>query len=192
MMDYGVKRLDPDNGEMPRYHLFDERGRLLLEAEQERPQPADARRQVRLSRPGGKLLASIDLPAAAEEVAEVGASTDYALVHDYAVYAIITQHHRPVTEEQEAARLYFTLEVEGEEWLALSRPEPDECYALYDAVPTGLNTYNVLTELDLPPVLGRIYLTDDEYDFGVKLDPQRLEQTALVVLALVLLIDRAL
>ena len=151
----------------------------------------DERRQVRLARPDGRLLATIDLPEA-EPGAESAIEADYAIIHDYAVYAILSVHRRQGKNDPSNG-IYLTLEVEGEKWLALPDPELDLCYALYDDIPAGLHTYDAISELDLPMCIGRICLVNsNQYAFTVDLAPYRLEETGLVVLALAVLIDRAL
>lgn len=152
----------------------------------------DERRQVRLARPDGRLVATIDLPEAAVGEAEAKVEADYAIIHDYAVYAILSLHRREVEGAPDDG-IYLTLEVEGEKWLVLPDPELDLCYALYDDVPAGLHTYDAISELDLPLCIGRICLVNNsEYAFTVDLAPYRLEETGLVVLALAVLLDRAL
>jgi hypothetical protein len=47
-----------------------------------------------------------------------------------------------------------------------------------------------LTELDLPPSIGRICRDAGDYAFGVNLAPTRLQQTGLIILALAFLIDQ--
>lgn len=200
-MDYAVKRLSPGEGELPNYHLVDPQERVLLVADQSVDHGPDARRQVRLARADGKLLATIDLPESGGLSADGAA--DYAIVHDYAVYAILSVHRRPTSEEtgKEAGAVkttdkavkgnghYLTLEVEGEKWLVLHHPELPYCFAIYDEIPAGLHTYSTITELDLPPSIGRICQTEDEYAFTASLDPYRLQQTGLVVLSLAYLLD---
>jgi hypothetical protein len=93
------------------------------------------RRQVRLARPDGRLLATIELPLADSSAG----TTDYAIIHDYAVYAILSVHSR-ATEDGAPAVPYFTLEVEGERWMALPEAQLEGCYALYDEVPRGLSS----------------------------------------------------
>lgn len=199
-MDYAVKRLSPGQGKLPNYHLIDPQGRVLVVADQSVARGPDERRQVRLARADGKLLATIDLPETG--ILNANNTADYAIVHDYAVYAILSIHRRPAGEEtgkngsKNAGRSsmrnshYVTLEVEGEKWLVLHHPEEPHCFAIYDEIPAGLHTYTTITELDLPPSIGRICHTEDEFAFTANLDPYRLQQTGLVVLALAYLLDR--
>lgn len=192
-MHFAVKRLLAPTGPQPEvanYHLLDRDGALLMVADQTVGPDLDERRQVRLARPDGRLLATIDLPEAPTDGVSPKAKTDYAIIHDYAVYAIVSVHH--LEPEDNGNGVYFSLEVEGEKWLALPDPELDLCYALYDDIPAGIHSYDAIAELDLPLCIGRICLVNSEaYAFTVDLAPYRLEQTGLVVLALAVLIDRA-
>ena len=177
---------------MPTYHLLDPKGAVLMAAEQSATRAPSGRRQVHLARPDGRLRATIDLPETGALSADSVA--DYAIVHDYAVYAILSLHRRPASEEADGAREnhYLTLEVEGETWLVLHHPERANCFAIYDEIPAGLHTYDTITELDLPPSIGRICQTEDDVTYTVNLEPYRLQQTDLVVLSLAYLLDRVI
>jgi len=189
-MDFMVQRLTPDADEPPTYVLQDARGSSLLQADQSQGPSPDSRRQIRLARPSGRLVATIDLPQAAAESTGDEQRVDYAIIHEYAVYAIISVRRRPTSETETGTNVYFMIEVEGETWLILPHPEHEACYAFYDEVPAGLYTYDTLTELDLPTGIGRICRNGDERALTVNLEPFRLAHTDLVVLALALLIDR--
>jgi hypothetical protein len=184
-MDFAVRRLSSGAGNAPNYHLLDAQDNVLIVADQSVMPDAEQRRQVRLARPDGRLLATIDLPLA-DSSAE---TADYAIIHDYAVYAILSVHPR-VTEDGSPSAPYFTLEVEGERWMALPDPTMDHCYAVYDEVPRGLFPYGVLADLDLPAAIGRLCALDGDHAYTASLDPDRLQQPALVILALAYLIDR--
>lgn len=185
-MDLAVRRLTASAGGAPNYHLLDPQGNILLVADQSIAPNLDERRQVRLARPDGRLLATIDLPLAGSGAE----SADYAIIYDYAVYAILSVH-APESEERELTGPYFTLEVEGERWAAVPDPTLDHCYALYDEVPRGLTPYGSLADLDLPPAIGRICRVDTDVAFTVTLDLARLQQPDLIILALAYLIDRS-
>lgn len=189
-MDYAVKRVLPQQAKVASYHLLDAADNLLLVADLTVVEGEETRRQLRLVRPDARVLATIDLPQA-NEGEKTKQTADYAIVADYAVYAIVSAHRRTDGESGGPGRAYFTLEVEGEKWLALARPDDETCYTLYDAVPSGLHTYNTLTELDLPPAIGQICRVREEYDYRIDLEPNRLQQTPLVVLAVTYLIDQA-
>lgn len=190
-MDFTVQRTTPEAGEPPSYVLYGERGNTLLMADQIESADPESRRQIRLARPSGRLVATIDLPQVAANVVDDSQRTDYAVIHEYAVYAIISVRRRPVAEATAQPPVYYLLEVEGETWLVLPDPEKSGCFAFYDEVPAGLHTYDTLTELDLPAGIGDICRNGDEWRVTVRLEPRRLLHTDLVVLALALLIDRA-
>ena len=185
-MDYAVRRLAL--GDLPNYHLLDESGTVLMVADQTVAPKVDERRQVRLARPDGKLLAVLDLPQTSTTEGQGVESADYAIIYDYAVYAILSVHHRSDVAEEMAAT-YFTLEVEGEKWLALWHAEEDNCYALYDQIPGNIHTYRNVAELELPPSIGRICRGEEKVAYTVTLNPGRLRHTGMVVLALAFLID---
>lgn len=190
-MDFTVLRTirEPD-GHLT-YVLNDASGSSLLLADQMESAPPDSRRQIRLARPSGRLLATIDLPQHARNSLEESRRIDYAIIHEYAVYAIISVRRRPPSDSSNQNHVYYTLEVEGETWLVLPDPEDEACYMLYDEVPAGLQTYDTLTELDLPPGIGRICMGGDEVIASATLEQRRLMHTDLVVLGLALLIEQA-
>ena len=190
-MDYSVRRLDPETGHPPYYQLFDANGELLLVADRRMATESEEEDQLRLTRPDGRLMATVDLPeiTMADDEAEDPFVADYAVVQDYAVYAILNVQGR---EELNDGDIYFMMEVEGEKWLVLPHPEEENCYAFYDQVPAGLRTYDRLTEVDLPPCIGRLCRTEGEHAFSAELSPERLQQTGLVVLALAYFIDKRL
>jgi hypothetical protein len=183
-MDYTVRRLSSGAGQPSNYHLLNRQDTVLIVADQSVAPDAEARRQVRLARPDGRLLATIELPL----VDSSAGTTDYAIIHDYAVYAILSVHSR-ATEDGAPAVPYFTLEVEGERWMALPEAQLEGCYALYDEVPRGLSSV-ALADLDLPPAIGRLCAGAGDYAYTVSLDEERLQQPELIVLALAYLIDR--
>lgn len=187
-MEYIVRRTTSETGEFPTYTLLDTNGATLLHADQSQGPPPDSRRQIRLMRPGGRLLATIDVPPTT--VDEDEQRLDYAIIHDYAVYAIVSVHRRHNSEGNGSAERYFVLEVEGETWLLLPHPEQNACYALYDEAPASLDTYDTLTELDLPRHIGRFCRDGDDRALSIQLDSARLTHTNLLVLALALLIDQ--
>lgn len=190
-MDYAVRRQMSGQSEASTYELLDADGNVLLVADQTQGALPDERRQLRLAGPGGRLLATIDLPQASAEGEGDVQEIDYALIHDFAVYAILSQRRRP-GDNHTPNGTYFILEVEGETWLVLPDPEADGCYALFDEVPAGLHTYDALSDLDLPSAIGHICHSDNghEHDWRADIAPNRLQETGLLVLALAFLIDR--
>ena len=190
-MDFTVLRTTHEPDEHLTYVLNDASGSSLLLADQMQSPPPDSRRQVRFARPSGRLVATIDLPQQARSTLEESRRVDYAIIHEYAVYAIMSVRRRLPSDSAAQSSLYYTLEVEGETWLILPHPEEEACYTFYDEVPAGLQTYDTLTELDLPPGIGRICKGEDEVILSATLEPRRLMHTYLVILGLALLIDRA-
>lgn len=188
MMDFAVRRLTPGTDSVPNYHLLDPDGNVLIVADQSAAADLDERRQVRLARPDGRLLATIELPLIENSNGAEGAA-DYAIIHEYAVYAIFSVHRRPPAENGNQLATYFTLEVEGERWMVLPDPAMDHCYAIYDQVPKGLFGYETHGDLDLPPSIGHLCAVEDEWAYTVSLDPERLRETGLLVLALAYLVD---
>lgn len=187
-MDYTVRRLTSGADQPPNYHLLDLQDTVLMVADQNVAPDTEERRQVRLARPDGRLLATIELPLL-DSAAE---TADYAIIHDYAVYAILSRHAR-LNEEGSPAAPHFTLEVEGERWLALPDPKQDGCYTLYDEAPRGLSSYGAPADLDLPPAVGNICHQegDGDHAYVISLDDERLQQPELIALTLAYLIDRS-
>lgn len=185
-MEYRIKRLLPQmNGR--RYHLYDAQGQLILVADHGSPWlPSDPRRHVRFARPDGYPLASLDLPWRPGESAKRQKHVSYAIIFDHAVYAIVNEH----AQKERAELPYFTVEVEGMQWLALPLPEPSVLLALYDEIPNGLGVYkDAVAEQMLDPVAWIRAATGD-YDFYAKFPSGALDQSALVALALIFLADR--
>jgi hypothetical protein len=178
-------------GEAGAYELLDASGNVLLVADQTEGALPDERRQLRLTGPGGRLVATIDLPQPSAEGQSDVQEIDYALIHNFAVYAILSQRRRPGNNHS-ADGTYFILEVEGETWLALPDPDANGCYALFDEVPVGLHTYEAVSDLDLPSAVGHICYSNNghEHDWRADIAPNRLQETGLLVLALAFLIDR--
>lgn len=160
-----------------------------MRAEQSAGAEPDQRRQLRLVRPNDRIAATMDLSQVTAEKKNGGNDADYAIIHDYAVYAIFGVRRRSVPDEQAGHTTYFTLEVEGGTWLILPHPESANCYAIYDEVPVGLHTYDTLTDVDLPEPFGSICRVSDDHTFEVDLSRYRLQHTSLIALALAFLID---
>ncbi len=183
-MNYTIKRLTTDKAAPASYHLFSESGNLLLVADavtRGDSQPP----QVRFARPDGTLLATMNLPAR-----DAGSRPDYAIIQDFAVYAIITMEHRPGAAPGSVFHTYLTLEAEGGNWLVLPRQQPPGSFNVYGQMPDGLHTYKNLVESDLPEPIGHVYQAEEgDRDFLVELTTRRWRQTSLVVLALVYLLD---
>lgn len=191
-MDFTVDRTASEADGTSVFILRDSQGTALLRAEQAQGPPPEHRRQIRLSRPSGRVVATIDLPQLETATTPAEKRTDYAIIHDFAVYAIISVCRRSDADEGGPTEDYFLLEIEGETWLALPDQEGVGCYALYDEVPAGLHTYETLTELDLPDSIGRLCRQAEQpAAVNITLSPLRLKHIDLVLLALGLLIDRS-
>lgn len=189
-MDFVVRRLTPSADSAPNYHLLDPDGKVLIVADQSVAADLDARRQVRLARADGRLLATIELPLV-ENDGVTADTADYAIIHEYAVYAILSVHQRKSADDGGQPQTYFTLEVEGERWMVLPDPEIAGCYAIYDEVPKGLFGYETHAGIDLPPSIGRLCAGDEDWAYSASIDPDRLRETGLIVLALAYLVDNA-
>ncbi len=189
-MDFAVRRLTPSADSAPNYHLLDPDGNVLIVADQSVAADLDARHQVRLARPDGRLLATIELPLV-ENNGGAAETADYAIIHEYAVYAILTVHRRKVRNGGGPPGPTFTLEVEGERWMVLPEADRAGCYAIYDEVPKGLFGYETHAHVDLPPSIGRLCAEEEELAYTAALDPERLRETGLIVLALAYLVDSA-
>jgi hypothetical protein len=197
-MDFGIRRLRVAGMEAGApYHLFDRDGRLILVADTGTPWiTADARQHVRFALPDGKEVATLDLPwnGKSQPKKEVR-HTAYAIIQNHAVYAIINEYTRPAAEGKKA-RPYFVIEVETAMWLAAAQRGEGgvATYAVYDEVPPGINTPEGVAIADFPEPIGTIKQGTADgnllYDYTVQLVLGRVTHSALVVLALVFLIDR--
>jgi hypothetical protein len=82
------------------------------------------------------------------------------------------------------------LEVEGEKWLILAEDGARTHYNVYDAVPPGLATYAEPIASELPEPIAHLVENLDRSGYDVVMPDDRLQQTALLALALTFLIDR--
>jgi len=188
-------------GEMARrYHLFDRADQLLLVADQGSAWlPADQPPGVRFARADGERVASMDLPRPTDRRPE--RQHNYAIIHEHAVYALITTPVRPPSGATGPLTsssgivwpfMRLMLEVEGHRWLGLRwREEAGPLLVLYDAAAAGLSLAVERDSSDLPEPLGLLEVGAGDYDFDLTLPAGRLEQGALVGLALVFLIDNS-
>ena len=188
-------------GEMSRrYHLFDRADQLLLVADQGSAWlPADQPPGVRFARADGERVASMDLPRPTDRRPE--RQHNYAIIHEHAVYALITTPVRPPSGATGPLTsssgivwpfMRLMLEVEGHRWLGLRwREEAGPLLVLYDAAAAGLSLAVERDSSDLPEPLGLLEVGAGDYDFDLTLPAGRLEQGALVGLALVFLIDNS-
>ena len=187
-------------GEMARrYHLFDRAAHLLLVADQGSAWlPADHPPGVRFARADGERVASMDLPRPTDRRPE--RQHNYAIIHEHAVYALITTPVRPPSGATGPLTsssgivwpfMRLMLEVEGHRWLGLRwREEAGPLLVLYDAAAAGLSLAVERDSSDLPEPLGLLEVGAGDYDFDLTLPAGRLEQGPLLGLALVFLVDQ--
>lgn len=184
MFDFGVRRL-PRIGQERRYHLFDDQGQLVLVGDYQTPWlENDPYHHLRLARPDGKLVATLDMTDAAQQ-GRAGASGSYAIIYDYAVYGILNTF-RPGGQ----AAPYFAIEVEGQRWLALAEEDDRAQYALYSRVPARLGRDAAPDPRQLGDPIGSLRGDDAGYAYTLALPARSLRQRELLALALVFLIDR--
>jgi hypothetical protein len=200
MISYRVRRLHAPGEMARRYHLFDRADQLLLVADQGSAWlPADQPPHVRFARPDGERVASMDLPRPTDRRPE--RQHNYAIIYEHAVYALITTPVRPPSGATGPLTsssgivwpfMRLMLEVEGHRWLGLRwREEMGPLLVLYDAAAAGLSLAVERDSSDLPEPLGLLEVGAGDYDFDLTLPAGRLEQGALVGLALVFLIDNS-
>ncbi len=185
-MHYRVKKLMIDADQQTTgYNLLSEQGNLLLAGDLGLATEAkEGLREMRFTRPDGTLLATMKFPAGEDPSAAEWVGTDFAVIQDYAVYAIFTPR------QQEDNTPILTLEAEGGNWLVLPRAEPPNSFALFGQLPDGYHTFDRTVEAELPPQVGRVVPAEEEvYHFNIELTARRWRQTSLVVLALVFLLD---
>jgi hypothetical protein len=188
MVDFGIRRLAPFEN-ASRYHLYNDEGQLVLVADHRSPWlPEHASRQVRFANPDGSPLASLDLPQILPNNGRVSSEINYAIIFDYAVYAIISEIN-PSAGITATGHPYYTLELEGKNWLALPVGKDGSVYALYDNLPTGFNHHVQLDVDDLPEPTGFIRRDTEGFDFVATIPLSKLRQRELVSMAMVFLID---
>jgi hypothetical protein len=184
MIHFGVRRLPIVDSDR-RYHLFDDQEQLLLVADYNSPwlanEPAPA---VRLARPDGDLVATMDMTNARPSANQPDRGGSYAIIYDYAVYAIITQ-----IAHDDALKSLYLIEVEGERWLALTQNEDPWRYALYDRAPARLDSRRVPEASRLAEPVGFVRRGSAVYDYTVELPAGSLRRPKMLSLALVFLID---
>lgn len=169
MMTYKVKRLERGDGIPAGYHLFDQSETLLFVAD---PGLAQEAKAMRFARPDGTLCAMMNVPKLAD--------VEYALIQDFAVYAMFNRLARP-----EGMCLIF--EVASERWLI--RPEA-EGYVVYDGVPAGYPDFLSPEDVVFPDACGHIVMNGIvDYHFSVSFERHYWWQVGLVMLAVITLLD---
>lgn len=181
-MDYRIKRLS-SNRESNQYHLYDRDNKLILVADHGSPWLEGLpRSHVRFAKPDGIGIASMDLKA--PERTKFGRQhMAYALVANHAVFAIINKYWK---DKQPP---YFVVEVADILWLVLSNKEEPKNFALYNEVPADLMVFDEVSQSSLPDSVGNIYHGIGEYDYQISMPPVHPDNSALVTLALIFLID---
>jgi hypothetical protein len=190
-MEYGIRFLEPHSEALQRCHFYDDQGKLNLVAEFGTPWQQEEISKIHIATPGGELLATLDFPGVGTIGKQGRGRIGYALIHDHAVYAIITKH-APLDADEEALP-YFSIEVEGERWLALGEREngrlPSSKFFLCDNAPSDLAVY--ANPLDAcSEAIGKIRCVVGDYNYDVTFPNGRFQQPRLISLALVFLIHQ--
>lgn len=191
-MDFGIRFLEPHSENLQRCHFYDDQGKLSLVAEYGTPWQEEENSKIRIANSGGELLATLDFPGVETTGKQGQGRIDYALIHDHAVYAIITKH-APIDPDEEDALPYFTIEAEGERWLALGERGNDRIplsrFSLCDNTPSDLSVY--ANPLDAcSEAIGKIRRVVGDYDYDVTFPDSRFQQPRLISFALVFLIHQ--
>ncbi len=184
-MEFNVKQLFSQGAHAGIYHLF-QRDALTMVAEFGSPWSSDeGTDEIRFSRPSGDQLAILTLSSDEPQHRNGRIHTDYALILDFAVYAIFNEY-RATSDE---TLLYFTLEADGLEWMMLKNDDGD-AFLIYDQIPPDL-TMEATVEMKLSEPVGSVnHLSVAHYDYAVDLPAGRLNHLSLVALTLAVLIDR--
>jgi len=191
-MEYGIRFLEPHSDVLQRCHFYDEQGVLTLVAELGTPWQDEEDSKIRIATPGGELLSTLDFPGV-ETIGKQGQGRiGYALIHDHAVYAIITKH-APIDADEAHGLPYFTIEVEGERWLALGERgngrSPISKFVLCDNAPANLSVYaDPLDACD--EAIGKIRRVTGDLDYDIVFPDGRFQEPALISLALAFLIHQ--
>jgi hypothetical protein len=189
-MDFGIVRLHSDQEPGRRYQLFDGKDRLRLVADYASLWLPDAERnRVRLAKPSGQIIATLDLPVGDENgrVRNGRVHTSYALILDHAVYAILNQY----AAEDGDKPPFFTIEADGMTWLAWNKPQSDILFSLYNEVPANLMV--VSDPLESSPIdpVGAAARGAEQYDFAVSLPINPFHHADIIILALIFLFDQS-
>ncbi|MGB5057860.1 MAG: hypothetical protein WBO48_04175 [Candidatus Promineifilaceae bacterium] len=193
-MEYGIKFLRPFSENGQQAHLYVGQNRLSLVADFGTPwlrhgEPG----KVRLARPSGEALASLEFPGLKTTSKGGVPRISYALIYDHAVYAIITQHTWPNLDDADAVS-YFMIEAEGQRWAALNREVngrslPDQ-FVLCDNAPAVVEPHaQFLDDCQAAPV-GQIQRPTSAEEYQVIMPDGRFRQPQLILLALVFLIHQ--
>lgn len=175
---------------MTGYHLYDGDNVLVMVAEHGTPWlPEEESHLLRFAYPNGQPVASMDLSGVPSASKHGLARTGYAVIYDMAVYAIISEY-RPLDGAEPATLPHYVLEVDGGQNMWLGRQQDAPYYALYQGVSPDLRLYDPASTDAQIPFVGRIDRSNGESDFAVTIPGGMWQQPALVVLAMVFLVDR--
>ena len=191
-MEYRIKVSGASSEGGQRCQLFVGRERLSLVADFGAPWLDQERGKVRISRPSGDTIASLQFPGLAVTSKGGQSRISYALIYDDAVYAIFTKYPWP-DPDNSAALPYFLIEAEEKRWLALGgrtngRSSPLK-FTLCDNPPGDLQVYADPLDVCGADPVGEI----DEAgkgEFNITLLDGRFRQPQLILLALVFLIHQ--
>ncbi len=191
-MEYRIKFLEGQEKGVQRCHLYVGQDRLALVADFGTPWLANEPGKVRIGRPSGEVIASLEFPGL-ESISKGGKPRiSYALIYDHAVYAIITKYPWPEPKEP-GALPYFVLEAEEQKWLALGELQngrtPHVRFVLCDDMSDNLQIYaRPFDECAADPGGQIDQAEDDKTEFKVTLPDGRFRQSQIILLALVFLI----
>ncbi|MCB8945533.1 MAG: hypothetical protein H6658_17425 [Ardenticatenaceae bacterium] len=172
------------------YHLFDRDGSLKVVADFASPwlSSENSERYVRFADSSGKTIAQMDLATTAVKSLGGRQNKDYAIVLNHAVYAILSQYH---WHDNDGDRIYFVLRVGENMWLALKEESNEPYFTIYDDVPASLISRSAEPMFsNLPEPIGEINWGSQQYDYTITWKEERIERMALLVMALVFLVDR--
>jgi hypothetical protein len=185
MFDFGIQRLLP-TVDGRRYHLFNDQNELVLIADFGSPWLAsEPRKQVRFAHSDGRLVATLEFPDDAFRRNE--AARSYAIIFDYAVYALINEI-RPSPGASGAADLSYTIEAGGNRWLLLPHGEQALAYALH-RLPRSFGRNLQPNADELPEPVGSIRRAEGGFDYVASIPDEVIAQSALITLALIFLLD---
>ena len=185
MFDYGIQRLPPVAGDR-RYHLFDNQGELELVADFGSPWlPNEPGKQVRFARSDGRLVATLDFPDDVFRRKGKEVDKSYAIIFDYAVYAIINEL---LLESAEQLAASFSVEAGGNQWLLVPAGGQTNEFGLH-RLPRGYGHYLQPASAELPEPASVIRREAANFDYTATVEHDALAQPGLVILALVFLLD---
>lgn len=183
-MNFRVKRLHGKRDSFRGYHLFDEEGTLILVADYGTPWVRMANQEVRFAQSDGSLVATMSLMPPVDRGKFGRKSLSYAVVRNHAVYTVINEF------QEEEERPYFILEVEQLRWLVALQTEKPEKWGVYDDIPANTRLITPANLLSFSEPVGEVQKTAESPIITLALPPAEIKQPALVMLALVFLLDK--